>query len=116
MTNDISVWLIVAIGFLATEPWRWAGVVFSKGLSEEGELIAWVRAVSTALIAALVMRLLIEPPGSLENTPIILRFLSLLSATIAYFLFQRKLVLSIFIGLAIFLLLLYVNGLVGSPL
>lgn len=116
MTNDVSVWLIVAIGFLATEPWRWAGVVFSKGLSEEGELIAWVRAVSTALIAALVMRLLIEPPGSLENTPIILRFLSLLSAIISYFVFQRRLLLSIFLGLLMFLSLLYVNGLLGSPL
>lgn len=113
MGNDVSIWLIVAIGFFATEPWRWAGVLFSKDISEEGDIIIWVRAVSTALIAALVMRLLIAPPGSLENTPMSIRFFALLIATLTYLMWQRRLIPSIFVGLLSFLALNYLDGLMN---
>lgn len=107
MITDNSVWLVVLIGFLVTQPWRWAGVLFSKNLDENGEIILWVRAVSTALIAALIMRLLISPPGSLEEAPLMVRILSLLCATVTFFIFKRRLLLSISIGLAVFLVSLW---------
>lgn len=107
MVSDLSIWLIILVGVLATEPWRWAGVVFSKNLDENSEIILWVRAVSTALIAALIMRLLISPPGSLEEAPLIVRLLSLLFATLSFFIFKKRLLLSIAIGLAAFLIMLW---------
>ena len=113
MGNDVSIWLIAVTGFLATEPWRWAGVLISKDMSEESDIIIWVRAVSTALIAALVMRLIIAPPGSLENTPMSVRFFALLIATLTYLLWQRRLVPSIFVGLLTFLALNYLYGLMS---
>lgn len=107
MVSDLSIWLIILVGVIATEPWRWAGVVFSKNLDENSEIILWVRAVSTALIAALIMRLLISPPGSLEEAPLIVRLLSLLFATLSFFIFKKRLLLSIAIGLAAFLIMLW---------
>lgn len=107
MVSDLSIWLIILVGVLATEPWRWAGVVFSKNLDENSEIILWVRAVSTALIAALIMRLLISPPGSLEEAPLIVRLLSLLFATLSFFIFKKRLLFSIAIGLVAFLIMLW---------
>lgn len=117
MINDLSIWLIILVGFLATEPWRWAGVFFSKNLDENSEVILWVRAVSTALIAALIMRLLLSPPGSLEEAPLVVRLLAVLCATLTFFIFKKHLLLSISVGLASFLILLWgLPLLVGSPI
>lgn len=116
MINDSSLYLIVLIGIIATEPWRWAGVFFSKGLDEDSEIIKWVRAVSTALIAALIMRLLLTPPGMLEATPISIRILSLIVATIIFFATGKKLVLSIGAGLVTFLVLLYLTKYINLTL
>lgn len=112
MTNDSPLILIILIGIIATEPWRWAGVFFSKDLDENSEIIKWVRAVSTALIAALIMRLLLTPPGLLEDTPIFVRVLALMVATLVFFAFGRKLVLSIAAGLGTFLSLLYISQII----
>lgn len=67
-----SVLYILIAGVAANAVWRLAGLALSSGLSEEGPVIAWVKAVSTALVAGLVARIVIFPPGALADisTPV----------------------------------------------
>jgi hypothetical protein len=65
--------VLLLIAALAHEPWRWAGLVVGRRLAAEGEIFQWVRAVSTALVAALVARLVLFPAGALESVPMLVR-------------------------------------------
>jgi hypothetical protein len=65
--------VLLLVAALAHEPWRWAGLVVGRRLDAEGEIFRWVRAVSTALVAALVARLVLFPAGALEAVPLWLR-------------------------------------------
>ena len=67
-----SLLYILIAGVAANALWRLAGLALSSGLSEDGPVIAWVRAVSTALVAGLVARIVIFPPGALAqvSTPV----------------------------------------------
>lgn len=105
MTDYLPVYLIIFLGFLSTEPWRWFGVALTSNMDEDHEVIKWARAVSTALIAALVMRLLISPPEDLAAVPLWLRFTALAAATGFYFAAGRRILPAIAGGLVVFLTL-----------
>lgn len=62
-----SLLFILIAGVAANAVWRLAGLALSSGISEEGAVIAWVKAVSTALVAGLVARIVIFPPGALAQ-------------------------------------------------
>ena len=49
--------LIVA-GFLPNEVWRWLGLLASRGLDEDSQIIVWVRAVATAILAGVIAQLM----------------------------------------------------------
>lgn len=70
---------IVAAGGVMTIIWRFAGVSFAGRVSEDSEIFRWVRAVATALVAALVARLILFPSGALADTPFLLRIAACLS-------------------------------------
>lgn len=92
--------LIIAVGMLMTEPWRWVGVRLSRDLSVDSEIFRWVRAVSTAMVAGLVARLLVFPIGQLETVPLEVRVLAF-AFGIAVFLFtQRNLAIGVIAGAA----------------
>ena len=57
--------VLILVGFLPSEVWRWLGIVLGRGLDENSEIILWVRGVATALIAAVVARIVLIPPGAL---------------------------------------------------
>lgn len=76
MTGDEAVTgyaLIFLAGFLPTVVWRWAGVALAGKISADGEVLIWVRAVATALIAAVMAKLLLYPSGALADIPLTLR-------------------------------------------
>ena len=58
---------ILVAGIAANAVWRIGGLLLSSGISEDGPFIAWVKAVSTALVAGLVARIVIFPPGALAE-------------------------------------------------
>ncbi len=64
---------LVLIAFVAHEPWRWAGLVIGRGISPDSDLFLWVRLVSSALVAALVVRIVVFPVGSLEEIALVAR-------------------------------------------
>jgi len=47
--------VLIIVGFLPSEIWRMLGVVLARGLDDRSQIIVWVRAVATTLLAAVVL-------------------------------------------------------------
>ena len=82
--------IIIAIALLVHEPWRWLGLYVGRDLDIDGELFQWVKAVATALVAGLVMRLLIFPAGALAETPLWLRVGAFAAGHVVFFAWRRS--------------------------
>lgn len=72
--NDYTIYGVVLVaGWLATDIWRWLGVIAGNRMSEDSEALKWVRAVATSLVMAVTAKLIVFPTGSLEASPLWLR-------------------------------------------
>jgi branched-subunit amino acid transport protein AzlD len=88
--------VLVVAGFLPNEVWRMIGVWFGAGLDEGSELLVWVRAVATAILAGVIAQILIQPPGALASVPDWLRYASVAGGCLVFLATRR----SIFAGVA----------------
>ncbi len=86
--------LLVLVGFLPNEIWRWLGLIASRGLDEDSEILVWVRAVATAILAAVIAKLTFFAPGSLSAVPLWLRLGAVAVGFLAFLLMRR----SVFVG------------------
>lgn len=68
--------VVLVAGCLATQIWRWLGVLLSGRVSPTGAFFAWARLVATAIIAALAAQLIVQPQGALQIVPLWLRLVS----------------------------------------
>lgn len=66
------VFMLIA-GVIATDIWRWLGVLAGNRLRDDSEALVWVKAVATALVAGVVGQLVLFPSGELAATPVALR-------------------------------------------
>lgn len=83
---DINIFLLIfLVGTLPTVIWRFMGVYFGEKISDDSEVLHWVKAVAIALIAALVMRILIAPSGMLAETAFSSRIIAMVVAIIVCF-------------------------------
>ncbi|MDJ1157212.1 AzlD domain-containing protein [Chelatococcus sp. SYSU_G07232] len=106
MTFDLSalqgdLWpyaLLILVGFLPSEIWRWLAVFLSRGLHEGSQILVWVRAVATALLAGVVARLVFSPSGALAAVPLALRCAALAGGLAAFWLGRRSVFAGIFAG------------------
>jgi hypothetical protein len=89
--------VLVLVGFLPADVWRLLGVIVGRGLDEESELLVWVRAVATAVLAGVIAKILFFPPGSLGTMPLSLRVTAIVCGFLAFLVVRR----SVFAGLAI---------------
>ncbi len=92
---------LILLGFLPSEIWRWLGIVLGGGLSEESEIILWVRAVATALVAAVVARLVLIPPGALAAVPLGVRLAAIGIGFLAFLLIRRSAFAGVLVGEAV---------------
>ncbi len=99
--TSINIYLLIfLVGCLPTVMWRFLGVYFAAKISEDSEVFIWVRAVATALIAALVMRIVIAPTGLLAQTALSSRVLALSAAVVIYALMRPRFSYSLVASLA----------------
>ena len=89
---------LLGIGFLATEPWRYLGVFLARRVDIESEILKWVRAVSTALVAGLVARMLLFPAGALAEVPLLLRLAAFAIGVLGFFLFRQTMIIGVGLG------------------
>ncbi len=78
-------------GFVVSEPWRWAGAIIGRRIDPASDIFTWVRAVSTAIVAALCARLIVFPTGALADSELAVRVVALVVGIVAYFGFGRSL-------------------------
>ena len=88
--------VLVLAGFLPNEVWRMAGLWFGAGVDEGSEVLVWVRAVATAILAGVIAQILVLPPGALASIPGPLRY-GAVAAGFVVFIAARR---SIFFGVA----------------
>ena len=86
--------VLVIAGFLPNEVWRMLGLWLGAGIDEGSELLVWVRAVATAILAGVIAQILVQPPGALASVPDWLRY-GAVAAGVAGFMVTRR---SIFAG------------------
>ena len=81
--------LVVTAGWATTYVWRFVGVYLAERIAPDSELLTWVRAVATALVAALVAGLILDPPGQLAITSREARIAAMTIGVGAFYLFRR---------------------------
>jgi hypothetical protein len=102
--------VLILVGFLPNEIWRMLGVVVARGLNEESELLVWVRAVATAVLAGVIAKLTFFPPGALATVPIWVRLVAIAIGFIAFLSIRR----SVFAGVAAGELALLLGALIAG--
>jgi hypothetical protein len=99
VTFGMESYLALAlIGFLPSEVWRWIGILVGRGLDEDSEIILWVRAVATALVAGVVARIVLLPPGALASVPLSVRLAALACGFLAFFFIRRSTFAGVLVG------------------
>ncbi len=92
---------LIIFAVLPTEIWRWLAVVFARGLDADSALLDWVRAVATALLAGIVAKLIVSPPGVLAQAPILVRIGALAAAVAVMALSRRRMMLAVLMAEAV---------------
>lgn len=93
--------VILVAGWLATDLWRWLGVLAGNRLQEGSEALHWVRAVATALVMAVTAKLVVFPTGVLETSPLWLRLAAAGMGFAAFLLSGQRVIVGVVVPLAI---------------
>lgn len=101
--------LIVA-GFLPNELWRVLGLVMARGLDEDSELVILARLVATAIIAGVIAKLVLFPPGALATIPLGIRLGAVGCGCVAFMLSRQSVFVGVAVGEAALLLAGYFAG------
>ncbi|HWT31737.1 MAG TPA: AzlD domain-containing protein [Propylenella sp.] len=94
---------ILIAGTLATEIWRWIGLVAGGRLRQDSETLIWVKAVATALVAGVVGQLIVFPSGELAATPVGLRIAAAALGWIAYWVVRKSVLVGVLTAEAVLL-------------
>ena len=104
-TVELSPYLVlVLVGFLPNEIWRAFGLVLARGLNEDSEIVVWSRAVATAILAAVIAKLILFPSGTLDNIPLAVRLAAAACGFAAFICIKRSVFAAVLVGEAILLL------------
>ena len=88
---------LILVGFLPNEIWRWLGFALARGIDEGSEIVVWVRAVATAVLAAVIAKLIFFAPGALATVPLSVRLVAIAAGFVGFTVFRR----SVFAGVAV---------------
>lgn len=99
LTGEFGAYLaLVLAGFLPNEVWRWLGVIFARGIDEDSEIVVWVRAVATAILAGVIAKLAIFAPGVLATVPLSVRLGAVGIGFLAYLAVRRSVFAGVLAG------------------
>ncbi len=90
--------LLLVAGFLPNEVWRVMGLLVGRRIDEGSEVLIWVRAVATAILAGVIAQILLVPPGALASVPILVRLGATVLGYLAYLVARRSLLAGVICG------------------
>lgn len=110
--HALSAWwwpylFILLAGWLPTDIWRYLGVLFGQSMSEESELLVLVRSIATALVAAVIARLILFPTGALAASPLALRLVAAGLGFAGYLYLGKRVIVGVMIAEAVLVAGLY---------
>ncbi len=97
MSDFIGDWhalVVLLVAGVIPNHWRMLGLWLGGGIDEGSDLLMWVKAVATAILAGVIAQILVQPPGALASVPWFLRY-GALAAGLGAFMVTRR---SIFAG------------------
>ncbi len=89
---------LILAGFLPNEIWRFLGVMFASGLDEGSEILVWVRAVATAILAGVIAKLTVFAPGVLAAVPTSVRVCAVLIGFLGFLAIRRSVFAGVIVG------------------
>ncbi|MDB5567798.1 MAG: hypothetical protein JWP84_4364 [Tardiphaga sp.] len=102
MSDFIGDWyallVLLLAGFLPNEVWRMLGLWLGGGVDEESELLVWVRAVATAILAGVIAQILVLPPGALASIPPSLRYGAVAVGLMVFIVAKRSILAGVICG------------------
>ncbi|MBI5132009.1 MAG: AzlD domain-containing protein [Rhodopseudomonas palustris] len=105
MSDFIGDWqallVLVLAGFLPNEIWRMLGLWLGGGIDEGSELLIWVRAVATAILAGVIAQILVHPPGALASVPWGLRYGAVAVGLLVFIATKRSILIGVVAGEAV---------------
>jgi len=89
---------LILAGFLPNEVWRVLGLAVVRGLDENSQLIVWVRAVATAILAAVMAQLIMTTSGALAAIPLFVRIGAAGLGFVAFLAARRSVFAGVLVG------------------
>lgn len=90
--------ILVVAGFLPNEVWRMLGLWLGGGVDEGSEVLVWVRATATAILAGVIAQILVQPPGALASVPDWLRYGAVAAGFVVFMLTRRSILAGVVAG------------------
>jgi hypothetical protein len=92
---------ILLAGWLASDIWRFIGVAIGGRLDEESEALVLARAIATALVAAVIGKLIVFPSGAVADTSVFVRIAAAGIGFAAYLAAGRRVIAGVVVAEAI---------------
>ena len=90
MSGELHAYVLLLVGFLPSEIWRLFGLVAARGIDEESEFFMWARAVAIAVLAGVIAKIIVLPPGTLEGVPLGIRLVAIACGFVAFLVVRRS--------------------------
>jgi hypothetical protein len=106
MSASAELWPYLALilaGFLPNEVWRVLGLLVARGLDEDSQVIVWVRAVATAILAGVIAQLMTTTSGALATIPLSVRIAAAVAGFLAFLTIRRSVFAGVLAGEAVLL-------------
>jgi branched-subunit amino acid transport protein len=98
-----ALMVLLLAGFLPNEVWRMIGLWLGGGVDEGSEVLVWVRAVATAILAGVIAQILVQPPGALASVPDWLRYGAVAAGFVVFLVTRRSTLAGVVCGEAVML-------------
>jgi branched-subunit amino acid transport protein len=96
--------VLLLAGVFPNQIWRMLGLWLGGGLDEGSDLLMWVKAVATAILAGVIAEILVHPPGALASVPDALRYGALIVGFVVFALTRRSIFAGVVSGEVVMLL------------
>ncbi len=111
MSGELHAYvLLVLVGFMPNEIWRVLGLVVARGIDEDTEFFMWSRAVAIAVLAGVIAKIIVFPPGTLAGVPMGIRLGAIACGFVAFLAVRRSVFAGVLAGEVVLILGALVYG------
>jgi len=104
MSEIHAYMLLIVVGFLPNEIWRMLGLAVASGIDEDSAFFMWARAVAIAVLAGVIAKIVMLPPGTLAGVPIGIRPGAIACGFVAFLAVRRSVFAGVIAGEVVLIL------------